>query len=138
MPHFKEHNTAREKFEQAGGQEMPTDGALVISDLKARIEVKMAARCERKFEEQQKQFALVVAECSKRLDAPTTQRHAAAQILVADTSDDESDKSEEETDNKSVAETKNNHNRRVKQRRDAVAAKRSTERKQAKKRPAKP
>ena len=132
--YFKKHNTARERFEQARGQERPTDGALAISDLEERIERKMEARYERKFEEQQKQFAMIVAECSKRIDdAPTTRRCAAAQISVADTSDDESDESEDETDDESVVETKTSRTRRIKQERSAAVAKRDAERKNAKK-----
>ena len=61
VPYFKEHNTAREKFEQARGQERPTDGALAISDLEERIKAKIAARYERLQEQKN-----TISRCSSR------------------------------------------------------------------------
>ena len=135
--YFKKHNTARERFEQARGQERPTDGALAVDDLERRIEQRMQAKYDQLEESQNRAFALLVKTCEgigKRIDdAPTTRRRAAAQILVADTSDDESDESEDETDDESVVETKASRTRRIKQERSTAVAKRDRERKNAEK-----
>ena len=129
--YFKKHNTARERFEQARGQERPTDGAMAISDLEERIERKMEVRYERKFEEQRKEFLMIVEECNRMDDAPTTRRRAAAQISVADTSDDESD--DDSDDESVVVETKTSQTRRISRERSAAVAKSDAERKKAEK-----
>ena len=50
VPYFKKENAVREKFEQARGQDRPTDGALAISDIEVRIEARMEAKYERMFQ----------------------------------------------------------------------------------------
>ena len=86
----------------------------------------MEARYERKFEEQQKEFAMIVEECKRMDDAPTTRRRAAAQILVADTSNDESD--DDSDDESVVVETNTSRTRRIARERSAAVAKRDAER----------
>ena len=137
--YFKKHNTARERFEQARGQERPTDGALAVDDLEERIERKIEARYERLEASQNQAFALLVKTCEglgQRIDeAPTTRRRAAAQISVADTSDDESD--DDSDDESVVVETKRERKSRIDRDRRAAAAKRDVERKKAEKKAAK-